>query len=50
MFAKILELMNKRMVPGDVPLNLNATSLVANAYLYTGEERYRTWVLEYLET
>ena len=31
-----------------MPLNLSATSLVTNAYLYTGEEKYRTWVLEYL--
>ena len=48
-FAKILKLMNERMVPGDVPLNLNATSLVASAYMYTGDEKYRTWVLEYLD-
>ncbi len=47
-FAQILRLMNERMVPGDVPLNLNATSLVTNAYLYTGDERYRQWVLDYL--
>jgi hypothetical protein len=48
-FAKILKLMNERMVPGDVPLNLNATSLVTNAYLYTGDEKYKTWVLAYLD-
>lgn len=48
-FDRILKLMNQRMVPGDVPLNLNATSLVTNAYLYTGEEKYRTWVLDYLD-
>ncbi|NLF02402.1 MAG: hypothetical protein GX601_15640, partial [Anaerolineales bacterium] len=47
-FARILALMNARMVPGDVPLNLHATSLVASAYLKTGEERYRRWVLDYL--
>lgn len=47
-FDQILKLMNARMVPGDVPLNLNATSLVTSAYLYTGEERYRRWVLDYL--
>ncbi len=47
-FAKILSLMNERMVPGDVPLNLNATSLVTSAYLYTGDETYKRWVLEYL--
>jgi len=48
-FAKVLKLMNARMVPGDVPLNLNATSLVTSAFLYTGEEKYRQWVLDYLQ-
>ncbi len=47
-FAKILGLMNERMVPGDVPLNLNATSLITNAYLYTGDVKYKHWVLDYL--
>jgi hypothetical protein len=47
-FGKILKLMNERMVPGDVPLNLNSTSLITSAYLYTGEERYKQWVLDYL--
>ena len=48
-FAKVLRQMNERMVPGDVPLNLNATSLIAHAFLYTGEEKYRQWVLDYLQ-
>ena len=48
-FAKILKLMNERMVPGDVPLNLNATSLVTSAYMYTGDEKYKQWVLNYLD-
>jgi hypothetical protein len=48
LFARILELLNARMMRGDVPLNLAATSLVANAYLYTGDERYRDWVGEYI--
>ncbi|MBI2193441.1 MAG: hypothetical protein HYU36_15810 [Planctomycetes bacterium] len=47
-FARILKLLNQRMARGDVPLNLNATSLVTHAYLYTGDERYRQWVLDYL--
>lgn len=46
---KILKLMNERMVPGDVPLNLNATSLISNAFLYTGEDKYRQWVLDYVQ-
>lgn len=48
-FEKILRLMNERMASGDVPLNLNATSLITSAYLYTGDDRYRQWVLDYLE-
>ena len=48
-YASILKTMNERMVPGDVPLNLNATSLIANAFLYTGEDKYRQWVLDYLQ-
>jgi len=47
-FARVLEQINARMTRGDVPLNLSATSLVTNAYLYTGEEKYKRWVLDYL--
>jgi hypothetical protein len=47
-FAKILAQINARMTRGDVPLNLGAASLVTNAYLYTGEEKYKNWVLDYL--
>lgn len=50
MFARILEMINARMTRGDVPLNLSATSLVTNAYLHTGESKYRDWVLDYLQT
>jgi hypothetical protein len=48
-YAKILEALNARQMRCDVPLNLTSTSLVAHAFLYTGEERYRRWVLDYLE-
>lgn len=47
-FARILEAMNARMARGDVPLNLTATSLIANAYLYTGDEKYRRWIVDYV--
>jgi hypothetical protein len=47
-YAEILRLLNQRQMHGDVPLNLTATSLITNAYLYTGDERYRRWVLDYL--
>ena len=34
----------------DIPLNLTATAMVTHAYLYTGEAKFRDWVLEYTET
>ena len=34
---------------GDVPLNLMSTSLALNAYALTGEEKYREWILEYVD-
>ena len=30
-------------------MNLGATTLAANAYLLTGEEKYKTWLLEYVD-
>ena len=41
--------MAERMGRGDVAANLAITSLVTNAYLYTGEEKYRSWVREYVD-
>jgi len=48
-YAKILDALNTRMMRCDVPLNLTSTSLVTNAFIYTGDERYRRWVVDYLE-
>lgn len=47
-YAEILTRINQRQSRGDVPLNLGATSLVAHAFMYTGETKYRDWVLDYL--
>ena len=47
-FGEILDAMNRRMMRGDVPMNLTSTSLITNAFLYTGDEKYRTWVVDYL--
>ncbi|MDF9796352.1 hypothetical protein OKW21_001615 [Catalinimonas alkaloidigena] len=33
----------------DVPVNLGITGLITNAYLYTGEEKYKQWVLDYVD-
>ena len=34
---------------GDTVVNLTATTLAANAYLLTGEEKYPAWVAEYVD-
>ena len=47
-YPRIVRLMNERMAKGDVPLNLNATSLIAHAYMYSGDESLRRWVEEYV--
>jgi hypothetical protein len=43
------ELLKQRFPRGDVPVNLAITSMVTNAYLYSGEQKYKAWVKEYLE-
>jgi hypothetical protein len=34
---------------GDHPQNMAATSLAVNAYMLTGDEKYKTWILEYVD-
>ena len=46
---EVLSLFDEVVLNGDIPMNLAATTLVTNAYLYTGEEKYKRWVLEYVE-
>jgi hypothetical protein len=45
---RIGEVMQERMGKGDVATNLIVTSLVANAFLMTGDPKYRDWVVEYV--
>ena len=40
--------MQSRMGRGDVVANLGVTSLITNAFLLTGHDKYRSWVLDYL--
>jgi len=47
-YNKILKMLNERMMRCDVPLNLTSTSLITTAYMYTGDDKYRDWVLDYL--
>ena len=41
--------MQERMAYGDTAVNLAITSMVTNAYLHTGEDKYLTWVRDYVE-
>ena len=41
--------MKERMAYGDTAVNLFATSMVMNAYLHTGEGKYKDWIVEYSE-
>ena len=43
------EAMQERMGKGDVAGNLMVTSLIANAFLLTGKEKYRRWIVEYVD-
>ena len=43
------EAMQQRMGQGDVAGNLIVTSLLANAYLLTGEAKYRDWIVDYVD-
>ena len=47
-FKRIVRTMSERMAKGDVPINLTAAPLIANAFLYTGDSKYRQWVIDYL--
>ena len=47
-FGRIVKTMSDRMARGDVPINLTAAPLIANAFLYTAEDKYRHWVTDYL--
>ena len=45
----IVALFNKVVLNGDSAANLAATGLVTNAYLYTGDDKYKQWVVDYVE-
>ena len=43
------KLYNKVIICGDVPMNLAITGLISHAYILTGDEKYKKWVLEYVD-
>ncbi|MCY4528334.1 MAG: hypothetical protein OXD46_04800 [Chloroflexi bacterium] len=47
---EILDIFDEMVLQGDEPSNLCATALVTNAYLYTGDEKYKRWVLDYVQS
>ncbi len=47
-FARIVKAMSDRMARGDTAINLTAAPLIANAYLYTGDDKYVDWVRDYV--
>ncbi|MEU8145075.1 hypothetical protein [Nonomuraea sp. NPDC048901] len=46
--ARMGAAMSERIGRGDVAVNLAATSLAVNAWLYDGDDRYRDWALRYI--
>lgn len=47
--AYIVDLFNKLVLQRDTPNTLAAAALVTDAYLYTGDDKYKQWALDYLE-
>ena len=47
--AEIQTLYDSIVTRTDVPVNLGATGLITNAYLYTGDKKYKRWVLDYVD-
>ena len=46
---EVCQLFDAVVMQGDIPDNLGCTGLLTNAFLHTGDERYRQWVLDYTE-
>ncbi|WP_327581589.1 hypothetical protein OHA25_37180 [Nonomuraea sp. NBC_00507] len=47
--ARMGAAMSERLGRGDVAINLAATSLAVNAWLYDGDDLYRDWALRYID-
>ena len=47
--AEVVDTFNRVVLNGDIANNLAVCSLVTNAYLYTGEDAYKKWVLDYID-
>jgi len=49
MAKEVVALFEKIILEGDVANSLSSTALVTNAYLYTGDSKYKEWVLNLVE-
>jgi len=49
MYTLLIKKINERISRGDVPVNLTSTGLMTHAFMYDHDEKYKTWVLEYLQ-
>ena len=48
-FNEIQEIYDRIVTPCDIPLNLATTGLVSTAYIMTGDNKYKQWVLDYVD-
>lgn len=48
-YEDLIAKMNERMNRGDVPLNLNSTSLLTHEYMYSQDESIKKCAIDYLE-
>ena len=46
---ELQKLYDEIIVPCDSPINLAITGLITHAYIATGDEKYKDWVLEYVD-
>ena len=47
--AKVHARFDEVVMDGDVVVNLSVVPLVATAFLFTGEDKYRDWIVEYVD-
>ena len=47
--AEIQRIYDQVVIRGDIPMNLAVTGLVTHAAILSGDEKYRRWVLDYVE-
>jgi len=48
-WEKVRAKFDEVVMRGDTPMNMAVVVLVTNAYLYTGDEKYKQWVVEYVD-